>query len=92
MTDTKIVYVLCDGEGEPKKAYENYNDAMAGLFGLYVKSCKMLRVIVRNRERYRYRSAFVNRLRDAGKLHPQLHLQPTLGTAQCLHPHERRQH
>lgn len=38
MTDTKIVYVLCDGEGEPKKAYENYNDAMAGLFGLYVKS------------------------------------------------------
>lgn len=38
MTDTKIIYVLCDGEGELEKAYENYNDAMAGLFRLYVNS------------------------------------------------------
>lgn len=38
MIDTKIIYVLCGDEGEPEKAYENYNDAMAGLFGLYVKS------------------------------------------------------
>lgn len=38
MTETKIIYILCDGDGIPESAHENYNDAMAGLFRLYVKS------------------------------------------------------